>query len=96
MATIPNLNVVIQQGHAALESQNVKTPAQDSSQFSVQQVTRDEENRTTVNQSNQADRVDKDKKESDQRGKKYPKRAKKKTKPEKDPDDTGRILDTVA
>ncbi len=95
MTTIPNLNVVVQQGHTALEAQNVKSPTQESSQLTAQQQALDEQNRTTVSQSAHAVEIDKDKKESEKRKKKFGRRRNKKTRPEKDPDDTGRILDTI-
>ncbi len=95
MTTIPNLNVVVQQGHTALEAQNVKSPNQEASQVAAQQQALDEQNRTTVSQSAHAVEIDKDKKESDKRKKKFARRKSKRAKHEKDPDDTGRILDTV-
>jgi hypothetical protein len=99
MTTIPNLNVVVQQGHKAIEAQNVRNPAQESNLASVLQPEKEDTKRTTVQEFEESDHVQLDSENSGGKGKnprKREKRKKAKAPAEKPREGSGRLLDTIA
>ncbi len=105
MTTIPNLNVVIQQGGSARDAQNVRNqPQYTNSNVENQVPDKIQAQRTTVLENEQPEeaKLHKDKNEESRAGKRQRKRiaAKKKKKMKKaakneNYDGTGRFLDTV-
>lgn len=104
MTTIPNLNVVIQQGGNARDAQNVRNQPQHTNSYVENQMPdKIQEKRTTVNEFEEAERsklnADKEGKKSYLRkrreaSKKRKKKEKKKARFEH-PNGSGRLLDTI-
>ncbi len=102
MTTIPNLNVVVQQGGAARDAQNIRPQSQDASQVvAAQQTDKETEQRNTVQDSNESEALKQKKKKST--ASEHEKKKKKKKKDESeveevevDPDAPGQLLDIQA
>ena len=104
MTTIPNLNIVIQQGGAAREVQNIKAHAQDASQtIAVQQPAKEIVRQTTVQNTDQSDAVQSDQQQALAGKERKRKKKRKQQGPQErvkedhcDPDAPGQLLDTTA
>ena len=104
MTTIPNLNVVIQQGGAAREVQNIKAHTQDVSQtIAVQQPAKEIIKQTTVQNTDHSDHVqaDQEKAFAGQTRKRKKKRDEQEADDREnedhfDPEAPGQLLDTKA
>ncbi|MBU0995496.1 MAG: hypothetical protein KJ737_23620 [Proteobacteria bacterium] len=102
MTTIPNLNVVVQQGSVARDTQNIRPHAQDSSQtIAVQQPEKEIAKQTTVQDSSNSDTIQADQEKNLAGPNNHRKKNKKKKKPddeikevEFDPEAPGQLLDT--
>lgn len=101
MTTIPNLNVVVQQGSSARDAQNVRQ-SQDAAQVvTANQPEKETEQRTTVQSSNESDalKANKEKSSKEKEEKKKKKKAKEDdevTEAKHDPDAPGQLLDVQA
>ncbi|GAB6095908.1 hypothetical protein JCM14469_21610 [Desulfatiferula olefinivorans] len=103
MTTIPNLNIVIQQGDAVRESHNIKNQALDTAQHVAFQRLEDEDRkRTMVSQTEEAEKVLFNKEHSGD-GKRRQENRSPRKKPDTEPadkavdiDTPGRLLNTVA
>ena len=104
MTTIPNLNVVIQQGGNARDAQNVRNQPQHTNSYVENQMPdKINETRTTVNELEEKERSklnkDKEGKKSYLRKKREASEKKKKTGKKKarfeHPNGSGRLLDTI-
>lgn len=103
MTTIPNLNMVIQQGDAIRDSHNIKNQVLESTQNTVfERLADDDKKRTVVSQAEEAEKIFLT---NEQRGGGKHKREKKLERKKKiravmeetiDPDGPGRLLNTVA
>ncbi len=100
MTTISNINIVVQQGDAARETQQVKHPPMDSSQLTpAQQAQKEMEQRAVIKESDTAEKVkpyQEKKQGSQEEREKERKEREQKELDEEDPDGTGRLLDTIA
>ena len=103
MTTIPNLNVVVQQGSVARDTQNLRPQVHDATQAAaVQQPEKEAEKQTTVQDSSDSDSIQADQEKSFAGGKRRRKEKKKKKPDEEikeaafDPDAPGQLLDTKA
>ena len=102
MTTISNINIVVQQGDAAKDTQNIKNQPLDSKQVTFsQQQEKETEQRKTVHESEEKEKITPDqerkgsqKREAKKESKKVEERKDKDI--ESDPEATGRILDTIA
>ncbi len=100
MSTISDVNIVIQQGGSAKQTQKVQHPTQDFSQVVAgQQKEKDSEQRTTVQQADDSEKPKLDKDPSGRR--KRDRRAERKKKKagsgkKKDAETSGKLLDTIA
>ncbi len=102
MTTIPNLNMVIQQGDAIRDSHNIKNQVLESTQNTVfERLAEDDKKRTVVSQAEEAEKIFL---ANEQRGGGKFKREKKLERKKKnqdamvetiDPDGPGRLLNTV-
>ena len=102
MTTIPNLNIVIQQGDAVRDSHNIRNQVLESSQNTVfERLADDDRKRTVVSQTEEADKVfltnerrgsGRFKRDREQERKMKIKAAQEET---IDPDGPGRLLNTV-
>jgi hypothetical protein len=101
MTTIPNLNIVIQQGDTVKDLQNLKNTVLDSSQLAANERMEEENRkRTAVRQPDETEQVlfNKEKPGGEKRRafqKKMPPKKAKENNDNKDPDATGRLLDTI-
>ncbi len=101
MTTIPNLNIVVQQGDLVRETQNIRNQALDSSQLSaLERLEEENRKRNSVSETEEIEKMvlNKDssnekKKNTDQENSK--KREQKELKKSSTLDTTGRLLDTV-
>ncbi len=103
MTTIPNLNIVIQQGDAVRDSHNIRNQVLESAQNTVfERLADDDRKRTIVSQTEETDKVflanerqasGRFKRERKQERKKRIRAAMEET---MDPDGPGRLLNTVA
>ena len=100
MSGITDLNIVIQQGNSAKEAQNVRSQPLDPNQLTVaQQDEKVQEERTTINDPEDSQHVrpdDKKEKENEKKQKQKEERNKKEAMRKKDPDATGKLLNTIA
>ena len=103
MTTIPNLNIVIQQGDIARETHNIKNQVLDSTQNTVfERLAEEDRKRTVVAQTKEAEKVilnnEKAPGGNSRRQRKQSREKKKSVATEDgfDPDSTGRLLNTVA
>lgn len=102
MTTIPNLNIVIQQGDAVRDSHNIRNQVLESSQSTIfERLADDDRKRTVVSQTEEADKVFLT---NERRGSGRFKRERKQERKMKiraaqeetiDPDGPGRLLNTV-
>lgn len=99
MTTIPNLNIVVQQGAAARDAHNIRQQPVDAAQSAVaHQPDKEEQQRTTVHETEEGEhaRFSKDGSGRRQPAENRPLNPKKKKKEDEKPEgDTGHILDTV-
>jgi len=102
MTTISNINIVVQQGDAAKDAQNIKTQPLDPKQVTFsQQQEKETEQRKTVHESEEKEKISPDQERQDSRKRDSKKEGKKEDvnkgkEVESDPEATGRILDTIA
>ncbi len=102
MTTIPNLNVVVQQGSTARDTQNLRQQGQDNSQaLANTQPEKETEQRTTVQNTNESDAIkaDQEKSSKEEEQKKKKKKAGQEDEVEEvesDPDAPGQLLDVQA
>ena len=104
MTTIPNLNVVVQQGSTARDTQNIRQQNQEASQVvAASQPEKDTEQMTTVQGSNESEKIktdqEKSSREKEEEGKKKKKKAgenEEVKEVEFDPDAPGQLLDIQA
>jgi hypothetical protein len=102
MTTIPNLNIVIQQGDAVRDSQNIRNQVLESAQNTVfERIAEDNRKRTIVAQTEEADKIVLT---NEQRSVGNLKRLRKQERKKKaraamektiDPDAPGRLLNTI-
>lgn len=99
MTTIPNLNVVVQQGSTARDTQNIKQHTQDPGQVAaVPQPGKENTKLTTVQTTNESEKLRTDKEKNSEK-KEQKKKKKKDDKEEskdallKDPNSPGGLLD---
>jgi len=104
MTTISNINIVVQQGDAAKEAQNVRNQPLDPKQATfAQQQEKEMELRETVQEPEGSDKIKRHEertgKEKQEKGKEKQEdtkaEAKKDLERESDPEATGRLLDTI-
>ncbi len=101
MTTIPNLNIVVQQGDLVRETQNIRNQALDSSQLSaLERLEEENKKRNSVSETEEIEKMllNKDssnEKKKNQEQKKSQKRTHKESKKNSTLDTTGRLLDTV-
>lgn len=103
MTTIPNLNLVIQQGDAVRESHNIKNQAQDTAQqIAFQRLEDEDKKRTMVSQTEEAEKILFNKENSGDGKRRQGNRSNQKkadaesTDTAADLDTPGRLLNTVA
>ena len=102
MTTISNINIVVQQGSTARDTQNIRQQGQDTSQaLANTQPEKETEQRTTVQDTNEYEAIKTDQEKSNK--KEEQKKKKKKLKKEDDveevevdPDAPGQFLDVQA
>ncbi len=104
MATISNINIVVQQGDTAKDAQNVRNQSLDPKEVTIaQQQKKETEQRKTVHESDHSEKIKPDEERTgkkNQEGKKEKQEdtkaeAKKEIERESDPEATGRLLDTI-
>jgi hypothetical protein len=98
MTTIPNLNIVIQQGDIARESQNVKNHGLEASQrAAAERLEWEDKKRTEVPEAEETEKTLFNKEKSGEGKRKPDQRGERKQKEKKDadPDSPGRLLDTL-
>lgn len=100
MTTIPNMNIVVQQGGSARDAQNVRNQVQNPNQLAAAEIPDKEVvKRTVVHESEEKERS-KFEKDSSEKRKEYQlqqerKKKKQVSEEKKAPKETGRLLDTV-
>ena len=102
MTTIPNLNIVIQQGDLVRETQNIRNQALDSAQLSaLERLEKEARKKNSVPEMEETEKIllNKDLSNKNNRNSEQPKekqREKKEQREEKrQSDETGRLLDTI-
>lgn len=102
MTTIPNLNIVIQQGDAVRETHNIKNQALDTAQHtSFKRLEDEDKKRTMVSETEEADQILFQKEHPNEGRQRHHERSSDKRKEEEarekpvDPDSPGRLLNTV-
>lgn len=104
MTTISNINIVVQQGDAVKDTQNIKNQTLDPKQVTFsQQQEKEKEIRETVHESETTEKIKPDeertnrKKQGSGKEEKESKKTevKKDKEQEQDPEATGRLLDTI-
>jgi hypothetical protein len=102
MTTIPNLNMVIQQGDAVRETHNIKNQALDTAQHSsFQRLEDDDKKRTVVSETEETEQILFNKEHSGEGKPRHHARSPQKKKSEEpqekpvDPDAPGRLLNTI-
>ncbi len=102
MTTIPNLNIVVQQGDLARETQNIRNQALDSAQLSaMERLEKEAKRKNSVPEMEETEKILLNKDLSGE-GKRNSEHRRDKKKVKKDPgeekrrpDETGRLLDTI-
>ncbi len=101
MTTIPNLNIVVQQGDLVRETQNIRNQALDSAQLSaLERLEEENKKRNSVSEAEETEKMLLNKDSSEEKkNKPEPKNLKKREQNEENNDGklnpTGRLLDTV-
>ena len=102
MTTIPNLNIVIQQGDLVREAQNIRNQALDSAQLSaLERLEKEARKKNSVPEMEETEKIllNKDLSNRNNKNSEQPKekqREKKEQREEKrQSDETGRLLDTI-
>lgn len=101
MTTIPNLNIVVQQGDLVRETQNIRNQALDSAQLSaLERLEEENKKRNSVSEAEETEKMLLNKDSSEEKkNKPEPKNLKKREQNEENNDSklnpTGRLLDTV-
>ena len=99
MTTISNITIVVQQGDAARDSQQMKQVLDPRQMTPAQQAHKEMEQRAVVGESDNADKnkpYQEKRRDEKQEQEKEQKEKEKKAIDEEDPDGTGRLLDTIA
>lgn len=102
MTTIPNLNIVIQQGDSVRESHNIKNQALDAAQHAAfHRLEEEDKKRTMVSQTEETEKILFNKENSGEGKRRHEARSQKKkqdtgpTEKTVDPDAPGRLLNTI-
>ncbi len=102
MTNIPNLNIVVQQGDLARETQNIRNQALDSSQLSaLERLEKEDKRKNSVPETEETEKILLNKDLSDGNKRKSEMKKGKKKEPKKErtasraKDETGRLLDTI-
>lgn len=101
MTTIPNLNIVVQQGDLVRETQNIRNQALDSAQLSaLERLEEENRKRNSVSETEETEKMLLNKDSSEEKkNKPEPKNLKKREHKDENKDSklnsTGRLLDTV-
>ena len=102
MTTIPNMNIVIQQGDAIRESHNIRNHALESAQLSAfQRLEEEDRKRTQVSQTPETEKIMFDKESSREEKRRQRQKESKQRKEQKargrntDLDTPGRLLNTI-
>ncbi len=99
MSTISNITIVVQQGDAARDSQQIKQMLDPRQMTPAQQAHKEMEQRAVVNESDNADKIkpyQEKKRDEKQEREQEQKEKEKQALNEEDPEGTGRLLDTIA